>query len=80
MTFWATLWYSGMVVLQISFPGQTQEQCAEIINVMIQDIDSSFANPALESVLDESMFPVNLFSVSCETQKLETHPQYLKEE
>ena len=76
MTYWATLWYAGAVVLQIAYEGQTLGECEAITNVMISDIQASYADPAKIEELSKSMFPTNQFEVSCETEQLPIDEAY----
>tara|TARA_R110000851_G_scaffold44059_1_gene108487 strand:- start:738 stop:962 length:225 start_codon:yes stop_codon:yes gene_type:complete len=68
MTFWATLYYSGYVVISMGFPGQTLDQCQELTSRMMSDIVVSYEDPVPELVA--SPFPTNEFTVECETERL----------
>jgi hypothetical protein len=78
MTYWATLWYAGAVVLQIGSEGQTLNDCEMLRTVMITDIEQSYANPEKIDELSKSMFPTDEFSVSCETEQLAIDEKYAK--
>jgi hypothetical protein len=78
MTYWATLWYAGAVVLQIGSEGQTLNDCEMLRTVMITDIEQSYANPEKINELSKSMFPTDEFSVSCETEQLAIDEKYAK--
>ncbi len=78
MTYWATLWYAGAVVLQLGFEGQTFEVCENIINLMEEDISNVYETPENVDELIMSVFPDNKFSFSCETEKLEIDERYRK--
>lgn len=76
MTYWATLWYAGAVVLQLGSEGQTLNDCEMLTKLMISDIERSYADPVLKAQLDLSMFPTDEFSATCETEKLATDEKY----
>ncbi len=76
MTYWATLWYAGAVVLQLGSEGQTLNDCEMLTKLMISDIERSYADPALLSQLDTTMFPTNQFTATCETEKLASDDRY----
>ena len=78
MTYWATLWYAGAVVLQLGFEGQTLNDCDMLIRTMEMDIINSYADPEKIDELSQSVFPTNQFTFSCETQLLETDERYAK--
>jgi hypothetical protein len=68
MTYWATLWYSGFVVLTIGYDGQTAEQCEELADLMLSDINSAYQEEI--TIIENSMFPENEFYVTCEDELL----------
>lgn len=76
MTYWATLYYAGAVVLQLGYEGQSLNDCEMLTNLMITDIDSAYTDPETASQLDRSMFPTNEFTVSCETKRLLVDERY----
>jgi hypothetical protein len=78
MTYWATLWYAGVVVLQIGYEGQTLNDCELLARVMRADIDQSYADPTKIDELSRSMFPTNQFDISCETEVFSTDSEYTK--
>lgn len=76
MTYWATLWYAGAVVIQLGSEGQTLNDCEMLTKLMISDIEHSYADPVLKAQLDTTMFPTNEFSATCETEQLATDERY----
>jgi len=78
MTYWATLWYAGAVVLQLGFEGQALHDCKMLIRMMETDIINSYADPEKIDELRRSMFPTNQFAFSCETEILATDEKYAK--
>jgi hypothetical protein len=76
LTYWATLWYAGAVVLQLGYEGQTQYECEVLAEAMRIDIERSYADPAKIDDLALSLFPTNEFSVTCEEQMLEIDERY----
>lgn len=78
MTYWATLWYAGAVVLQLGNEGQTLNDCEMLTKLMISDIQQSYADPMLKTQLDLTMFPTNEFTVTCETEVLVIDEKYAK--
>jgi hypothetical protein len=75
MTFWATLYYAGVVVLTMgSF--ETLDQCQELTSRMESDIFVTYTDPS--PALVTGPFPTNEFTATCETQQLDTGTQ-LKE-
>lgn len=76
MTYWATLWYAGAVVMQMGFEGQTLNDCKMLTSMMKQDIELSYADPEKLDDLVVSMFPTNQFSVTCETEILVIDERY----
>ena len=75
MTYWATLYYAGQVVIAMGFEGQTLAQCEEITALMMSDIVSAYEENIPE--LATSMFPTNEFTVDCETEQLAIAEEYL---
>jgi hypothetical protein len=78
MTYWATLWYAGAVVLQLGSEGQNLNDCEMLTTMMLTDIKQSYADPVLKAQLDLSMFPTNEFVATCETEQLATDQRYAK--
>lgn len=79
MTYWATLWYAGAVVLSMGYEGQSLNDCNMLGQVMMYDITSAYMDPALEAELAASVFStVDLFSFTCETERLPTDERYME--
>lgn len=78
MTYWATLWYAGSVVITMGYEGQTQNECNVLGQVMMYDIASAYADPGLETQLADSVFPTDEFSFSCETERLPVDEKYVE--
>jgi len=77
MTFWATLWYAGAVVVSMGYEGQTEDQCNQIGEIMMYDIASAYADPdVLAEIVDIGIFPTDQFSFSCEIQFLPVDEMY----
>lgn len=76
MTFWATLWYAGSVVLTLGYEGQTESECNLLGQQMMYDITSSYSDPEMTEVLAESPFPTDNFSFSCEREMLPIDEKY----
>jgi hypothetical protein len=76
MTYWATLWYAGSVVLTLGSEGQTLNDCDMIGKVMMLDIVTAYADPERESLLADSVFPTDEFSFTCETVRLPVDGKY----
>jgi len=76
LTYWATLWYAGAVVLQLGYEGQTLNDCEVLTQAMLIDIERSYSDPAKIDDLMLSLFPTNEFSVTCEEQMLEIDERY----
>jgi hypothetical protein len=62
MTFWATLYYAGIVVLTMGFEGQTLQQCKHLTALIMTDIAAGEG---------AGMVPED-FTATCETQQLDT--------
>jgi hypothetical protein len=76
MTFWATLYYSGYVVMTMgSF--ETLDQCQELTSRMASDMVVAYTDPVPE--LYDGPFPTNEFTVECETEKLPIDERYSNE-
>lgn len=78
MTYWATLYYAGAVVLQLGFEGQTLDECNLLADAIRSDIERSYSDPTKIDELTLSMFPTNQFSVTCEDQILQLDERYTK--
>ena len=76
MTYWATLWYAGAVVMQLGFEGQTLNDCEMLTSMMKIDIEQSYADPKKLDELARSMFPTNQFETTCETEILVIDERY----
>lgn len=75
MTFWATLWYAGAVVVTLGFEGQTLEQCENLTSIMEDDIASAYNDPSVVETMDER-FQVDRWSTTCETEMLPIDEKY----
>lgn len=79
MTYWATLWYAGSVVITLGLPGQTLNDCNQLGQVMMSDIATAYVDPARASELEASVFPTaDQFSFTCETERLPTDEKYME--
>ncbi len=78
MTYWATLWYAGSVVITMGYEGQTLNDCDMIGEVMMLDIVTAYADPERESLLADSVFPTDEFSFTCEPTRLPVDGKYLQ--
>ena len=76
MTYWATLYYAGSVVISMGYEGQTLEQCNFLGQQMMYDITTAYMDPAMESELAESVFPTHQFSFACENEQLPPDEKY----
>lgn len=76
LTFWATLWYAGAVVVTIGYEGQTLEQCEIITETMITNIETAYADEEAMEIIATSMFPTNQFDATCETELLPIDEEY----
>lgn len=76
MTFWATLWYAGSVVLTLGYEGQTEAECNLLGQQMMYDITTSYSDPEMTEVLAESPFPTDNFAFSCEKEMLPIDEKY----
>jgi hypothetical protein len=74
MTYWATLYFAGKVVLTMGYTGQTLAQCQTITKLMIEDVENHY-QVGTDNVL-LSMFPTNEFTATCETEMLDVDPEY----
>ena len=79
MTYWATLWYAGTVVISMGYEGQTEDLCNQIGEMMMYDITTAYADPdILADIVDLGVFPTNQFSFSCEPELLPVDEMYLQ--
>lgn len=78
MTFWATLWYVGAVVVTMGHEGQTLSECRVLTQVMMMDVQNAYADQATMNNLATSMFPTNQFTATCETERLPIDEEYLQ--
>jgi len=76
MTYWATIWYAGSVVITMGYEGQTIDQCEKLSEIILADIVSAYEDDTLE--LELTMFPTNEFSVSCEDEMLPIDERYME--
>lgn len=78
MTYWATLYYAGKVVVTMAYPGQTYDECVELGKVMMFDIGIGYIVEA--EVMAESMFPdQKAFTFECLTERLAIDEEYIAE-
>lgn len=79
MTFWATLWYAGAVVVSMGYEGQTEQECKTITSRMQADVVASYADAeTLADITALGIFPTNQFTVSCENVQLPVDEKYAK--
>jgi hypothetical protein len=78
MTYWATLWYAGSVVITLGTEGQTLNDCNMLGQVMMYDIATAYADPLKQTELASSVFPTDQFSFTCETTRLPIDERYLQ--
>jgi hypothetical protein len=78
MTYWATLWYAGSVVITLGTEGQTLNDCNMLGQVMMYDIATAYIDPAKSAELAASVFPTDQFSFTCETERLPIDERYMK--
>lgn len=64
LTFWATVWYAGSVVMVLGYEGQTLDQCNKLSTIIKDDITKTYENPSDE--IKNSIYPTNKFAVTCE--------------
>jgi len=76
MTYWMTLWYAGVVVLQLGYDGQTIDDCIFISTLAERDIATAYQNQETMEKLKTSIFPTNEFAVSCETTVIPIDEEY----
>jgi len=78
MTYWATLWYAGSVVLTMGYESQNLEQCEKIGEMMMYDITKAYDDPKIIPLIEKSMFPTDKFSFTCEKKMLPIDKKYIK--
>lgn len=78
MTYWATLWYAGSVVVTLGTEGQSLNDCNLLGQIMMYDIATAYLDPEREAELATSVFPVDEFSFTCETERLPIDEKYLQ--
>lgn len=78
MTYWATLWYAGSVVITLGSEGQTLNDCNLLGRVMMLDIATAYVDPAKAAELEASVFPTDQFSFTCETERLPIDAEYMQ--
>lgn len=78
MTYWATLYYAGSVVISMGYEGQTLDQCNFLGQQMMYDITTAYMDPALEAELTDSVFPTDEFSFVCGTKQLPPAEKFMK--
>ena len=76
MTYWATLWYAGSVVITMGYEGQTLNECNMLGQVMMYDVTTAYMDPAIQEQLADSVFPTDEFSFSCESERLPVDEKY----
>lgn len=76
MTYWATLWYAGAVVVQLGYEGQNQNDCEMLRTMMLSDIEQTYSDPSKLDDSTKALFPTNEFTVSCETTVLPIDEKY----
>jgi hypothetical protein len=64
ITFWATVWYAGTVVMVLGYEGQSLDQCNTLSQIIKDDIALTYENPTDE--IKNSIYPTNKFAVTCE--------------
>jgi len=78
MTYWATLWYAGSVVITLGSEGQTLNDCNLLGQVMMYDIATAYMDPDRAAELADSVFSTDQFSFTCETERLPTDERYME--
>ena len=68
ITFWATVWYAGTVVMVLGYEGQSLDQCNSLSQIIVDDISKTYETPTEE--IKNSIYPTNKFSVTCEEKVL----------
>jgi hypothetical protein len=76
MEYWATIWYAGAVVISMGGSELSYDECKSLTESMISDINASYQDEEKVARLKGTMFETNEFSVSCETEYLESDPRY----
>lgn len=70
MTYWATLWYAGAVVLQLGHDGQTLDECKLLTTMMTFSIMLSYQDQAIMKTQSGLKIEKSEFTTSCETEIL----------
>ena len=70
MTYWATLWYAGSVVITLGSEGQTLNDCNLLGQVMMYDIATAYMDPAKAAELEASIISTDQFSLTSDTERL----------
>lgn len=78
MGYWATLWYAGAVVISMGGQEMSLDECKDLTQSMITDINNSYLDEEKVAELKGTMFETNEFSVTCETEYKESDPKYKK--
>ena len=78
MTYWATLWYAGSVVITLGSEGQTLNDCNMLGQVMMYDIATAYMDPDKAAELEASMFSTDQFNFTCETERLPIDERYME--
>ena len=79
MTYWATLWYAGSVVITLGSEGQSLNDCNLLGRVMMLDIATAYVDPTKAAELEASVFPTaDQFSFTCETERLPIDAEYMR--
>jgi hypothetical protein len=78
MTYWATLWYAGSVVITLGTEGQTLNDCNMLGQVMMYDIATAYMDPDKAALLAAGPFDTDQFSFTCETERLPVDERYLQ--
>lgn len=77
MTYWATLWYAGSAVFSIGFEGQTLQQCQDLAELMLADINQTYKYE--HQLMVDTMFPENKFKATCQAEFIEPDTKYAEE-
>lgn len=76
MSYWATLWYAGAVVFSMGYEEQTLQECLDLTQIIINDINSSYQDENMLTDIKLSAFPVNKFTTTCQHDFLEPDELY----
>ena len=72
MTFWATLYFTGKVVIALGF--NELEDCNDMIATMETDTNAAYIEKP--EVFADTIFPTNQFTYVCETERKPSHADY----